>query len=199
MRLYLVRHGETAHNASGRTQGSLNIPLNETGREQAHKLSERLQGEKIDAFYSSTLDRAYETALIVAAPHHKDVTKMPELCELNYGTMEGILHKDLNDFRAQKTVAFADLQFPGGEHYQDAHARARTFLSHIRQRAAETVLVISHGSFMRVLLSEIMGETVETMYERIPRQKNTAVTLIDFDSTGRPNVVLTADAQHLEV
>ena len=64
--LYL-RHGETAWNKEGRMQGATDIPLNETGRSQAHLAAETLAGVHIDRIISSPMARAAETADVVSA------------------------------------------------------------------------------------------------------------------------------------
>ena len=56
--LYLIRHGETDHNSSGRMQGWLDIPLNATGLRQAELLARRFKGKRMDAIYASPLARA---------------------------------------------------------------------------------------------------------------------------------------------
>lgn len=59
----LIRHGITEWNLLGKAQGISDIPLNETGREQADKLGERLAGEEPwDLIIASDLCRATETA-----------------------------------------------------------------------------------------------------------------------------------------
>ena len=68
-RLLLVRHGETAWNASKRFQGQTDVPLNDVGRQQAVVIADRLATESIDVIYSSDLVRAYGTAQTIAAPH----------------------------------------------------------------------------------------------------------------------------------
>jgi broad specificity phosphatase PhoE len=89
-RVYLVRHGETEWNATRKVQGHSDVSLSEKGREQARLLSKRLASEKFDCFYSSDLDRAVETARILAAPHNLDVNVTSDLRELNFGTWEGM-------------------------------------------------------------------------------------------------------------
>ena len=63
--LLLVRHGETDWNADGLLQGHTDRPLSDYGRGQARQLAEDLEGEGLDAIYSSDLSRARETAEIV--------------------------------------------------------------------------------------------------------------------------------------
>ncbi|KAA3461292.1 phosphoglycerate mutase-like protein 4 isoform X1 [Gossypium australe] len=66
--IIVVRHGETAWNATGRIQGHMDVELNEVGRQQAASLAERLSRvPEISAIYSSDLKRALETAETIVA------------------------------------------------------------------------------------------------------------------------------------
>ncbi|HHT65016.1 MAG TPA: histidine phosphatase family protein, partial [Clostridiales bacterium] len=65
MYIYLTRHGQTDWNAQKRTQGVHNSHLSRLGICQAEELAERLSSESISHLYSSPLDRAYQTAVIV--------------------------------------------------------------------------------------------------------------------------------------
>jgi broad specificity phosphatase PhoE len=65
-RILLVRHGESVWNAEGRWQGAANPPLSDAGREQARALAEAVRDAGIDSIVASDLDRAHETAQIVA-------------------------------------------------------------------------------------------------------------------------------------
>src|SRR6185503_13636112 len=64
--IHLARHGQTAYNAEGRFQGHLPVPLDETGREQAHALAEAAARVDLRSLWCSPLARARETADIVA-------------------------------------------------------------------------------------------------------------------------------------
>jgi uncharacterized phosphatase len=64
--LYLVRHGETDWNRQRRIQGSTDIPLNATGRDQAARTARLLGRRSWDAILTSPLSRAVETASIIS-------------------------------------------------------------------------------------------------------------------------------------
>ena len=64
-RLYLIRHGETDANKSGVLMGSTDIPLNDTGRQQAALLRDRINALEVDSIFASPLTRAVETASVV--------------------------------------------------------------------------------------------------------------------------------------
>jgi probable phosphoglycerate mutase len=86
----LVRHGETEWNRTYRIQGAeSDIPLNELGLEQAKNLALRLKTEKIQAIYSSPLQRALHTARAIAGYHQMEVTSLPALKEIRVGQLEG--------------------------------------------------------------------------------------------------------------
>ena len=61
MRLFIVRHGETAWNREGRFQGQLDVPLNEAGLLQADRVAERFRGYPLAAVLTSPLSRARVT------------------------------------------------------------------------------------------------------------------------------------------
>src|SRR5262245_52241606 len=95
LRLYLARHGETGWNREGRTQGAQDIPLNDTGRQQAQRLKERLAGVRFDAVYASSLRRSRETAETVHG--EVPITILPNLAERRFGKFEGRVTTNTND------------------------------------------------------------------------------------------------------
>lgn len=79
-KLYLVRHGEAVANAAQILQGWQGGELNETGKQQAQEVAEKMKGTKIDAFVASDLHRAIQTCTIIAAAHgvkQEDITTTP--------------------------------------------------------------------------------------------------------------------------
>jgi len=164
--LLLARHGETDWNREGRWQGQTNTSLNERGREQARALAAQLGDEDIVAVYASDLDRAVETAEIVAAacgglPVHRD----PRLRELEFGDWEGLTTAEI-EVRFPDEVARwrADGGAAGsnGESYAQMGERVVAALEEIAAaHAGETVLVILHGGPIRGLLAHAAGITYD--------------------------------------
>ena len=86
--IYIVRHGETEKNRQKVLQGRSDVPLNQTGIEQAEALSGRMRGVSFDKVYSSPLSRAIETAKILAPG--KEILTDDRLIEMDYGPYEGM-------------------------------------------------------------------------------------------------------------
>lgn len=95
--IYLIRHGETDWNTLHRLQGHRDIPLNETGKQQAESLYHFLKEAQIkfDAILSSSLKRAYQTAEIALDLSLNDIVLLESLRERNYGIYEGEFWRDL--------------------------------------------------------------------------------------------------------
>ena len=96
MLFYLVRHGQTDWNRAGKIQGTTDIPLNETGRQQAEQLAAVLKersgypaGTRIDAVYTSPLARAFQTAEILAKEGKLPLRRLTGLRERDFGCWEG--------------------------------------------------------------------------------------------------------------
>ena len=65
--LILWRHGQTDYNLQGRIQGRVDIPLNETGREQARRAADGIAALAPTRIVSSPLTRARATAEVLAS------------------------------------------------------------------------------------------------------------------------------------
>jgi alpha-ribazole phosphatase len=164
-KILLVRHGITKFHTSDRFWGKTDIPLSNTGIKQAGQMRNRLAREKINAIYSSTLSRARSTAEIIASGHKADVIACDELCECNFGYIEGLnfneikrlypaLAEELNDWKA--------VAFPGGESLEQLNARVLTFFKRLElHQPRETVLVVAHGGPLRLMVCNLLGLGLE--------------------------------------
>ena len=149
-KLCLVRHGQTDWNLEGRYQGQSDVPLNENGRFQARTLAQKLQHHPFAAIYTSDLERARETAEIIAASLHLPVTIDARLREINQGEWEGqlvdIIKARYADLWEQRKVDPASVRPPGGETVGEVAARVQAALDDIaRIHPSASVLVASHG------------------------------------------------------
>ncbi|XP_075475927.1 phosphoglycerate mutase-like protein 4 isoform X2 [Primulina tabacum] len=95
--IIVIRHGETEWNVDGRLQGQLDVELNETGRQQAFLVAERLSKEpKISAVYSSDLKRASYTAQLIAkncGVHQGGGESLNQLYERSTSALQRIANK----------------------------------------------------------------------------------------------------------
>jgi broad specificity phosphatase PhoE len=145
--LLLVRHGETDWNAEGRLQGQTDRPLSGYGRRQARQLAEELEGEQLEAIYSSDLARARETAEIVGERLGLPVELDPDLREKDWGTWEGLtaVERDRTEFAGESTEA-----------HQERMLRALERISELHPGTGR-VLVVTHGGSMRRVQTAALG------------------------------------------
>ncbi len=142
---YYLRHGETAWNAQNLSQGSIDIPLNETGIAQAHAAAARLRGRGIRTIVASPLSRATVTAQIVAEVLGLAVKQDPELAEVAFGVQEG---QPMGDW-FEHWLAGAHTP-AGAEPFAALGDRGVRALN--RALALEApVLVVAHGALFRAL------------------------------------------------
>lgn len=86
--LFIFRHGQTDWNKEGRLQGHTDVPLNQTGVEQANSLIPVVETLNLDVILSSDLQRAYRTAEIATQGKIK-IERFSELREAQLGIAEG--------------------------------------------------------------------------------------------------------------
>lgn len=151
MLLYLVRHGETDWNLARRIQGSTDVPLNDTGREQARETGRLLARRHWDAVITSPLSRAFETGSIIAAELGLPTPSTDtDLVERQYGEAEGLDYGEM----AQRFPG--DTPVPGRESREQVIDRVLPALVAIAQaHEEEAVLVVSHGGAIRAVLAAV--------------------------------------------
>jgi len=147
----LVRHGQTDWNLEGRIQGSTDVPLNDTGRDQAREAAERLRDGGYTRAVTSPLSRAVETAEIIAsALGLPDPVRIDGLAERVYGEAEGAAVDQLR-------LLFPHT-IPGAEPEADVVTRIRTTLADIAARwPEERIIAASHGGVIGRLLRDLHG------------------------------------------
>ena len=182
-RLILVRHGVTETNETRKFTGQSDIDLNEEGYRQVKKLRDRLAGEKIDVIYSSDLKRTMETAGPISSSHSLEIISCPELRELDYGVCEGMTYREINEQYPELGRHIAEvnpeMQFPGGECFQDLSDRAEKFLKITKTHGEDdSILAVSHGGMIRTLICQLLG--LELGHWSSFRIDNASVSIIDI-------------------
>src|SRR5512147_3121445 len=88
--LLLIRHGENEYVKTGKLAGRIpGVHLNEKGQKQAQALGKALMNVPIKAVYSSTLERAMETAGPIAESHKLTIIQEPDLMDTDIGRWQG--------------------------------------------------------------------------------------------------------------
>jgi broad specificity phosphatase PhoE len=198
--LLLVRHGETDWNRNGVLQGHLDVPLNDTGRIQAHALARRLQEWEVDVIYSSDLARAAETAMIVGNRLGLEPLLRSELREIDVGRWGGLDHSELRRRYPEEVAALErgeDIRRGGAERLSELQARMVAALEGIcADHPGQTVLLVSHGGALKSLITSLLGLDLQEGVRRLSTRGNTGLTHMRFVE-GRPQLVLFNDTCHL--
>lgn len=177
MKIFLIRHGETDWNLAGRLQGRENIPLNDTGRQQAEGCGEALaamSGMKWMAVYTSPLSRARETADIIAAVLGvRDVFEDADLMERDYGKASGLTEPERKNL-------FPDGLYEGVEDWELLRNRVYDAIKRCAKKFyPENIIVVSHGSAINSILAELSNHLIGTGKTRL---KNACVSLLKYES-----------------
>mmetsp|Transcript_23033 Transcript_23033/g.63880 ORF Transcript_23033/g.63880 Transcript_23033/m.63880 type:complete len:258 (+) Transcript_23033:43-816(+) len=163
--IYLARHGQDEDNASGILNGRRDMPLTDLGRTQAATLAGKIRATELsfDAIYSSPLQRAFETASIVAAAtttkglsgdkhiNAESIRKVDDLAERDFGIMTGKPVVDISsicgpdDLLETPTVNYF-LSPEGAETFPQLKERASRALAFLNEQHAAASSASSSSS-----------------------------------------------------
>lgn len=153
--IYLVRHGESEANFSGRFCGITNVELSLKGREEAVKAGNNLKNYKIEFVYSSPLKRAIDTAEIICDRNGIDLSEiMVEDCliEVNFGLFENLTWDEIREqYREESENWILNKQkykFPEGDSYADIIKRVSRFI----EKIPDNSLVVTHFGVIQSIL-----------------------------------------------
>lgn len=145
--LGLLRHGQTDWNIDFRLQGISDIPLNETGRQQAAAVANELDAADWDLILASPLSRAIDTAKAISEEFGGYAMRIePLLLERSFGEAEGLLYEQYKERWGSQPA-------PGSETLDELRARVEKLLEHVAvEFAGKRVLAVSHGALIRKLI-----------------------------------------------
>lgn len=191
MKIYLVRHGQSTHNANQDIPHNPDPPLTALGREQAILTASALRAEPIGAvaLYASPQRRALETAAPIQKALSLPAHILPDLCEAG-GLREhaGLCREDILSEWPGVTLderITASGWWTGGTRedeeavFYERAVQAVSLLWARHGESAETILVVTHGRFGSALLSTLLGQE-PLGYSRYPFD-NCAISRVDYD------------------
>lgn len=199
--LYLIRHGETDWNATGRWQGHAGVPLNSKGLEQSERLAQRLReaGVQFDAIYSSDLPRAYQTAWEIGAALKVAVQLLPALREIDMGSWSGLTREQIRRMYPREYHLLEQ-----GEDIPRGYAETRALMykrvtetidAIVSQHPDEVLALVTHGGPIHALLDYAYSKSNSSPLPR-EHMSNTSVTILHCFPEGW-EIVTYNDVQHL--
>jgi probable phosphoglycerate mutase len=203
--ILFIRHGETDWNRIKRIQGHIDIPLAATGIAQARRLAQRLadeanQGARLDAIYSSDLQRAQQTAQPISDALGLPLQSRENLRERSFGAFQG---HDSDEIALRFPDEYAQWQTrdpgftpPEGEsqrvfYHRIVHAIEPLVAAHPGGRIA----CVTHGGVLDCVRRFAAGMPLDA-----PRDYpllNTSLNILDYEN-GRATIVSWADIAHLD-
>ena len=182
----LVRHGltpTTGVKLPGRARG---LHLSDEGRRQAEAAAARIaKVAKVIAVYSSPLERARETAQIVAKARNMAVRIERGLLELDIGKWTGMALKDAGTKPEWKAVQQhpSGFRFPDGESFTEMQARVTGAIARICARhPGKIVVAVSHADPIKAATAHALGTPLD-LFQRI-FIGTASITAIAYSASG---------------
>ncbi len=194
--IYLVRHGQSEGNIS-RTYQRIDSPLSEEGKQQASTVADRIAKISFDVLISSPLPRAKETAEAIADKTHK----IPEYDDLFVERIKPtrLNGKSQDDEDARnlakewrKSLHTSGYRAEDGENFDDIIIRADEALEFLSQRTEKVIVVVTHGYFLRTILTRVLfgSSLTEDDYKSFASRtvtENTGISAIRYNPDDKEN------------
>lgn len=169
--LYILRHGKTDWNVLYKTQGRIDIPLNDTGRKMARDAHDKYMDINFDVCYCSPLSRAKETAELILEGRDVPIIFDDRLMEMSFGIYEGtekVFEKPECPLRPLFLDPVNYKAVEGGESFEELYARTGAFLDEVALPLVEEgkdVLIVGHGAMNLSIITRIKDIPLERFWE----------------------------------
>ncbi len=190
--LLIVRHGQTTWNVEHRLPGQLpGVALNENGRQQAARLAEALTVLPVSAIISSPLERARDTAEIIAKGRDIPIQLEPDLMDTQIGNWAGQVIEDVskNDPAWKEYVRNPSIAPEGVETFPQVQQRVVAAVE--RWRTQENIgtypVFVAHADVIKLLVAHYSG--LEAVKAGSVHIDNASVSLIELENEHPPQVV----------
>lgn len=177
MRLFLVRHGETDVNQKRLVQAWSDHPLNEIGRNQAHRVGYyfKVLNKTFDAAYTSPLIRARETGSIIMGylKNQLPIEVDYHFIERDFGVFE---HKDVDPII--KMTSEKGFTYPGYEDDKMLLKRIHNGLVQLyNKHPKDSIILFCHSHVIKSFL--ILAEPRK--YNYLTRLDNASLHEFSYD------------------
>jgi broad specificity phosphatase PhoE len=188
LKLYLLRHGETAYSKTGGYCGELDTDLTAEGTQMAQQFAETYGALPWAAIYVSPMKRTVATAKPLCDALRIEMQLRDGLKEIRYGQWE------------DQTVEYVKKHYPddylrwlaepawnpptGGETGVEIASRSALVIREIQETHVDgNVLVVSHKATIRIILCSLLGIDLGRYRDRIDAPAG-SVCVVRFDAHG---------------
>ena len=169
LRLFVVRHGETAWSRERRFAGSRDVALEPEGLRQCEAVARALASQVVAAVYASPLERARASAELIAKPHRLPVEIDPAFGEMAFGEWEGLTREEV---AARFPAAYEEwrhaphlVRIAGGETLAQVAERARGAVQALAAtHSGETIVLVTHAIVTRLIVLDALGLGPERLW-----------------------------------
>lgn len=180
-KIYLMRHGESHYNAKKIVQGHIDTELTEKGVLQAKYAGEFLKDKNIGKIISSDLKRAFQTAITVSEILNVPVEVDKRIREMHFGSWEGMsydyIYKNHLEYFYKWLSNPVKHPLPKQEDINHFTDRLHSFLTDIKNKKEENILVVGHGGSVQGLICIAMELGMENLWKF--KHNNTGISLIE--------------------
>lgn len=187
--VYFVRHGQSVDNAAPVFQAP-NSSLSKNGRKQAMQIAKRVSTLEFDVLISSPFQRAKETTEVISKVTGRQAEFSPLFTErIKPSSIDGKSYTDkaASDLwrKWEKSLFTPGMKVEDGENYEEIVKRADKALTFLSNRPEHSIVVVTHGYFLRtivsrILLGELLSETLHKNFQRLAWMENTGLTVIRY-------------------
>lgn len=199
--LTLIRHGTTEWIEQGRLHGRLDAPLSTRGRQEARLAAEALANQRFDAFYTSPLGRARETAAIIGQVIGLEPASLDDLREMDFGWLEGgRLFNFANDtpfkrkLRSNWITLVVRLTGESRTRFSERVARAAREIA--QRHPGQRVLVMIHMAVRSNMLARLVDNDLKA-WVRYDGWPACALTEIELAPDGKARIICLNIDSHL--
>lgn len=194
-RIFLLRHPQVSGADSGRFWGHSDVPLSKDGKKQIKQVVDRMSEERIQAIYSSDLQRTRQLADAIgrAQRPRRKVEAMPDFRELSLGVWEGMTYQEIeNKYPEELAARMANMPefcITDGESLNQMAQRVMpAFQDMVAAHQGENICLVAHAGVNRVILSKIMGAPLDRIFRL--DQAYACLNIIDVFEDGLPLIRL---------